>query len=413
MHRQIKIFVYGFIIILIMMVGLAFMAYLYGHNSDSSAKQAISFQFEKMDITHKLTAAINQRTLFTKSMLLGTGDRVLAKDRQQFARFDQAYTEVDERIKQVLSSKEHEYLTTINQLNEDITDLNQQLAMLFNRDSRDELRQDLFNEIISKTTLQLDQLDELLLIQRQGVKTALEQADEAARANRMRFVYYAVFSILVSLIVAILAVIYGQRLSRQLEELTEYLEDKVLERTESLLDTQKELLENNDELARLATTDNLTGLFNRNRMNDILANEYSHYKRHNHSFGIIMIDIDHFKSVNDNHGHDVGDLILVQLAEYLENAVRNSDYVARWGGEEFLVCCTTIKPGDIFLIAENIRKIIAAADFKVVHNLTVSLGCAIIHPHETIEELIKRSDIALYEAKNNGRNQSVISATDA
>lgn len=413
MHHQIRIFVYGFIIILILMIGLAFTAYLFGHDSDSSTNQAISFQLEKITLSQKLSAAINGRTQFSQSMFLETDNRVLAQDWKQFAEFDRAYAEVVERIKRVISANEREYLTEIGRLNADISGLNQQLAMLFNSDSRDKLRQDLLREIMSKTTMQLNQLEKLLINQREGVRQALELADEIARENRMRFLYYAVISILISLTVATLAIVYGQRLSRQLEGLTDYLEDRVQERTESLLDTQKELLENNNELARLASTDSLTGLFNRNRMNEILTNEYSRYKRHKQNFGIIMLDIDHFKSVNDNHGHDVGDLILVELARHLKNAVRNADSVARWGGEEFLICCTTIKHGDIFLIAENIREVIATADFNTVNNLTVSLGCAIIHPHEAIEALIKRADIALYDAKNNGRNRSVVSAMDA
>ena len=92
-----------------------------------------------------------------------------------------------------------------------------------------------------------------------------------------------------------------------------------------------------------------------------------------------MIDIDHFKQVNDTYGHDVGDKMLVQLSRKFEQATRNSDYISRWGGEEFLICCTTISENDLFTIAENIN------------------------------ELVKRADVALYAAKNNGRNQTVVS----
>ena len=394
-----------------MMTGLAFIAYLFDHDADSTANRAVSIQLEKINLIHQLAAAINSRTLFLQSMLLQPDHR--AQDWRHYGEFDQVYAAVGEKIKPLISPREREYLKEIDRVNEEVSALNQQLAVLFNNGSKDQAREILLDEIMPKTEPQLNQLENLLITQREGVQQALERADEVARENRLRFVFYAVFSILISLTVAILAVTYGQRLSKQLEDLTDYLEDKVQERTESLLDTQKELLENNDELARLASTDSLTGLFNRNRMNNILTNEYSRYKRHNQCFGIIMLDIDHFKSINDNHGHDVGDLILVQLARQLQKVVRNSDYVARWGGEEFLICCTTIRPGEISAIAENIRKVIANTDFKVVHNLTVSLGCAIIHPHETVEALIKRADIVLYEAKNNGRNQLVVSAMDA
>jgi len=188
-----------------------------------------------------------------------------------------------------------------------------------------------------------------------------------------------------------------------------YLEQKIYERTESLLDTQKELLEDNNELTRMALTDSLTSLSNRTHMNQILHKEYSRFERHNQRFGIIMLDIDHFKAINDTRGHDAGDQVLKKLARLFEGAIRSSDFVARWGGEEFLICCTTIEEDDLLPIAETIRQLVANTDFAIGWPLTASLGCAAIVKGETIGELIKRADIALYEAKNNGRNQSIVS----
>ena len=122
-----------------------------------------------------------------------------------------------------------------------------------------------------------------------------------------------------------------------------------------------------------------------------------------------MIDIDHFKVINDKLGHDAGDQVLKKLATTFESAIRNSDFVARWGGEEFMICCTTIEEDDLLPIAETIRQLVATTDFELGRSITASLGCAAIVRDETIGELIKRADIALYEAKNNGRNQSVVS----
>ncbi|MDH3857609.1 MAG: GGDEF domain-containing protein, partial [Gammaproteobacteria bacterium] len=181
------------------------------------------------------------------------------------------------------------------------------------------------------------------------------------------------------------------------------------ERTESLLDTQKELLEDNNELTRMALTDSLTGLSNRTSMNQILHKEFARFERHDQRFGIIMLDIDKFKNINDSYGHDTGDKVLRQLATIFENAIRASDFVARWGGEEFLICCTTIEEVDLLPIAETIRKLVASTTFETAGQITASLGCAAIVKGESIGELIKRSDVALYEAKNNGRNQTVVS----
>ena len=102
-------------------------------------------------------------------------------------------------------------------------------------------------------------------------------------------------------------------------------------------------------------------------------------------------------------------MVLKQLAKIFESAIRTSDFVARWGGEEFLICCTTIEETDLLPIAETIRQLVANTDFEKTGQITASLGCAAIVKGETIGELIKRADIALYEAKNNGRNQSVVS----
>ncbi|MCZ6469968.1 MAG: GGDEF domain-containing protein, partial [Gammaproteobacteria bacterium] len=158
-----------------------------------------------------------------------------------------------------------------------------------------------------------------------------------------------------------------------------------------------------------ALTDSVTGLSNRTHMGQILQKEFSRYLRHSQRFGIIMIDIDHFKRVNDTYGHDVGDKMLVQLSRKFEQATRNSDYISRWGGEEFLICCTTISENDLYIIAENIRQMIVNSEFKIKENITISLGCAMIQANENINELVKRADVALYAAKNNGRNQTVVS----
>ena len=101
--------------------------------------------------------------------------------------------------------------------------------------------------------------------------------------------------------------------------------------------------------------------------------------------------------------------MLKKLAQIFENSIRTSDFVARWGGEEFLICCTTIEERDLLPIAETIRQLVANTEFDKVGQITASLGCAAIVKGESIGELIKRSDVALYEAKNNGRNLTVVS----
>ena len=403
----------GFVIILVIMIALALIAFHTSNNADSSANQAISKQLEQIHLTRELSAIISRRTQLTQSMLLRDNPSTQAAERAVFEQFNQSYKDIYQQLSELLNAREKNDLDTINKLNDEIIDLNKQLLVLYINGSQSEATRIQLEEILPKTEPQLSGLSELVTMQRNKISDVLQRADQSADDNRMRFTLYAVFLILASLIVAALALFYGQKLSLQLEEMTDYLEERVSERTESLLDAQKELIEDNNELARRASTDALTGLSNRSHMSDILNQEHSRYQRHGYRFGIIMIDIDHFKRVNDSHGHDVGDRVLMQMAYYLKSAVRNTDYISRWGGEEFLICCANIESDDIEPIAENIRSTIATAKFEVIDKLTVSLGCAIIQPGESTDNLIKRSDVALYQAKNNGRNQTMVSTIAA
>jgi diguanylate cyclase (GGDEF)-like protein len=281
--------------------------------------------------------------------------------------------------------------------------------VLFLNGSRDEASKVLLQEVLPKTAPLLSHLSELTQAQRMDVQKVLLMASGDAEKSRTQIAIFSIIAVIVSVAVTCIAIWYGRKLTGQLQEMNNYLEQKIYERTESLLDTQRELLEDNNELTRMALTDNLTGLSNRTHINRILRQEYSRFERHNQCFGIIMLDIDHFKNVNDQHGHDTGDKVLKKMASTVASAIRTSDYVARWGGEEFLICCTTIDEVDLQPIAETIRQLVANTDFERVGQITASLGCAAIVKGESVNELIKRADVALYEAKNNGRNRSVVS----
>ena len=116
------------------------------------------------------------------------------------------------------------------------------------------------------------------------------------------------------------------------------------------------------------------------------------------------MDIDHFKKVNDVHGHQVGDQILKSIAEILHNRVRETDTLGRWGGEEFLIICPETSLQNALIMAENLRQSIADHDFPLVGRKTCSFGVACRFPRERGESLINRTDAALYTAKAKGRN---------
>lgn len=159
-----------------------------------------------------------------------------------------------------------------------------------------------------------------------------------------------------------------------------------------------------------AAHDPLTGLYNRNTLEQRLTDEVSRATRYNHTFSTFMLDIDHFKEVNDTYGHQTGDTVLCSIASLLEGAVRNSDYIARYGGEEFIVILpeTTITKAEE--LAERLRNQVEAYSIPIGDdkqlNLTISIGIATFPEHgQSWQALVEAADVAMYTAKREGRNK--------
>ena len=136
------------------------------------------------------------------------------------------------------------------------------------------------------------------------------------------------------------------------------------------------------------------------------------YERYGTSCALIMLDIDHFKQVNDTCGHAVGDQVLRQLAQIMRDNTRLSDCPGRWGGEEFLIICPNTDLEGAHRLAENLRHRIERVKFPCIGHRTCSFGVTVIRPGEQKHEFLKRADDALYRAKANGRNQVVAEGYD-
>lgn len=163
----------------------------------------------------------------------------------------------------------------------------------------------------------------------------------------------------------------------------------------------------NEQLKDVASKDYLTGLYNRIKLDEVLQYQFNYSKRYGNIFGIILIDIDFFKDVNDEYGHQVGDSVLCEFAELLRAGSRETDTVSRWGGEEFLIVVENIAKESILLLAEKLRTRIEMYRFSKVNHKTASFGVAVYTEDDTISTLVARVDQALYEAKNGGRNRVV------
>ncbi|AOE50736.1 GGDEF domain-containing protein [Kangiella sediminilitoris] len=154
-------------------------------------------------------------------------------------------------------------------------------------------------------------------------------------------------------------------------------------------------------LERKAQTDRLTGLHNR----EFLEQRYVNYQSGKAHIALLLLDVDHFKSINDNYGHLAGDEVLIELAKLLSDNIRKTDTLARWGGEEFAVLCPATDPEHANIFAEKLRSMVASHSFSKPETITCSIGLSCSHHNEPLKSLFARADKALYESKNSGRNK--------
>ena len=206
-----------------------------------------------------------------------------------------------------------------------------------------------------------------------------------------------VLGIIVTLLVALMTLIYLFGRERALHDNVQ-------------MEKRLKLQELARDLRFQATTDPLTGLFNRLKFNQALATEISRSMRYETSFSLVLYDVDNFKAVNDTHGHQTGDKVLIQLSRFMPGLLRDSDLLARWGGEEFVILAPGCDGEMAYQASEKLRKAVEQIRFDEIGTLTCSFGVAQYAYGDTAETLTSRADDALYRAKLKGRNRVELAA---
>lgn len=205
----------------------------------------------------------------------------------------------------------------------------------------------------------------------------------------------------------------GHRVSVAVRTIPLFVDGQTIGAAEVFVDNkeQEDTIKKINELTVFALYDQLTELPNRRYIDSYVETRYKEYMELEIPFAVILMDIDHFKSVNDTHGHDAGDRVLKMVAKTLKSAFRKSDLVGRWGGEEFMAVVTSVTQEDLPGVLEKARALVERSlirDGELKLNVTISLGASRVREDDTVESLRKRADGALYQSKNHGRNKSTI-----
>jgi diguanylate cyclase (GGDEF)-like protein len=184
-------------------------------------------------------------------------------------------------------------------------------------------------------------------------------------------------------------------------------------RLRSKVRTQKhDLRETMTQVEHIVTHDTLTGLFNRRYMVDVIQRELSRTERSGVGLGLVLIDLDHFKRINDTYGHQVGDEVLQAFAEIAQSALRETDVIGRWGGEEFIILMPDTEPAERAIIGlKRLRDTLADAivsESRPDLRVDFSAGIAVPMTDETLDGVVERADRALYSAKQQGRARAIV-----
>lgn len=205
----------------------------------------------------------------------------------------------------------------------------------------------------------------------------------------------------------------GHRISVMVKTIPLFEDGKVVGSVEVFVDDRErvKLKYDIEQLKELAIRDQLTSLPNRRYIESYLHSRISDSRKFEIPFGIVFMDIDHFKNVNDTYGHNIGDEVLKMISETFKSCVRKNDIVGRWGGEEFIGVFTGITINELSKISENIRMLIENSRLTFDGgelSVTISIGSTMFSGEELMDEMIRRADENMYTAKNTGRNKVVV-----
>lgn len=392
----------GFALIVAVMVVLAVIALWRFDQVKIKFETVVDIYNVRVELAQHMRVLARERSP-TIYAIIGTEDPFAADDLiMELQRQGSEFLQTREKlIATGLEKDELDRLERHRDFARDIVAKQRQIIDWVREGAREKASRFMVDDVSPAQLVSLQQLDAFIDLEKEKSQASMEEARTSFRNTLRDIGFTAIFGSLFSLIVGMVISLRFSHFVNALESANSELEEKVDERTHALLDA-------NDRLQQLASFDCLTRLANRSLFLEHLELSMKRAVRHKHCIGMLFIDLDHFKNVNDDYGHDYGDELLRQVAERLLACAREEDVVARLGGDEFTIILNSLVNTES--AAEVSQRIITSISqpFTVLDaecHIGCSIGVALYPMHaNSLDELIKHADEAMYEVKRSGKN---------
>ncbi len=399
----------GFSIIIFLVSLAAFITYQMARDSSHTFNTALNEQYEKQNLILKMQFPARSYTLHIQQAILAQDEF----DRDEMImlayHFGRTYDERRADFMKVMNANDVKWLTGLDFITTRVNAATTEILKVLSEGDV-EKSASLVHKRVFPLTREFEVYVKSYADGQEAIfKEKLAQEDVLLDELVHKVVIISLFVILISMGIAWLVGRRIQSLADELLALNGTLEQRVEVRTQALKRTQEKLIKKNKHLKQVSREDALTGTLNRLGVREILHTQLERFRGAQEDFCVMFIDVDFFKNINDMHGHEAGDEVLMSVTATILKILPEKCAIGRWGGEEFLIVC----PGKIdqaVALAEMVRQAVSALQYRGGNQVTISLGLAQVNGNELMDDLLKRADKALYKAKSEGRNRAVVAA---
>ena len=423
---------YAIALVVCIMLAISITGFYRIHLLASELDHIIEQQEAQAAQMYLMRQAAQERSLHLQSMLITRDPFIVDELTIEMWAASNRYIESRSTLLSLqLGEQEHSLLTSQQEHTRHTASLHNQILNLLREGDYEAASQIMLEEALPSQRRAMALMDEFVALKRQQNLDTLQETTQTIRQTYTFMLLLGVLGILLSIAIALgvsrriaREIHRRQRTEQELREFQHVLEQRVQERTQALEETNQKLRHEIDEritiqheLVHLANHDPLTQLPNRAYFSEQLDIVLHHARRHQHIVGLLFLDLDGFKAINDNHGHHVGDQALIEVAGRMSQALRREDMVARMGGDEFTVLlCEIAQPEDATMVAQKLLEEISKPLVIGSHicHLGASIGIAIFpYNAEDTDTLLSLADDAMYAAKESGKNSWCVSASCA